>query len=104
MYRISSTERGRPTGSGKNDSDLLAQLADLLIARRGMKPATALKQLRRGISDTDLHRLGRKWRVDHEVLLQRAHDAMLKRAADSQAKATREAGQSGELTGDKSLK
>lgn len=37
--------RGRPLGTGKNDSTFLANIADLLIATPGLLPTTAMKRV-----------------------------------------------------------
>ncbi|GEO82510.1 hypothetical protein [Pararhodospirillum oryzae] len=63
--------RGRPKGSGKDDSQALSKVADLLAAEDKMKPTTAMK--RAGVKNpSDLRRLQVKWRDEGAVHLQAA--------------------------------
>lgn len=69
--------RGRPKGSGKDDSTLLAAVADLLLTE-SIKPTTAMKRvIRQGVQkktilDTatasTLRRLQEKWGMHHVAL------------------------------------
>ncbi len=69
--------RGRPKGSGKDDSALLATVADLLLAE-SIKPTTAMKRvirqsiqkgtLKESAEAATLRRLQEKWVMSHETL------------------------------------
>jgi len=63
-----STRRGRPRGTGIDDSSTLAVVADVLLASPGMRPTTAMKRAVRGVEATRLRRLQEKWR-DHGTRL-----------------------------------
>ena len=60
--------RGRPKGSGKDDSAALDRIADLLVANPTLKPTTAMK--RTGVRNpSDIRRLQVKWKAAREDLL-----------------------------------
>lgn len=77
---ISKRPRGRPRGSGKNDTMILAQVADLLVANPSMKPTTAMKRVissRTDWPETDetlLRRLQDKWKRDGDTMLVAARE------------------------------
>lgn len=57
--------RGRPRGTGKDDSPYLAQVADLLVRDSALKPTTAMKRVMIGRKDWDVTdtTLLRRWQV-----------------------------------------
>ena len=59
----SPTRRGRPRGTGIDDTPILAAVADVLLASPGMLPTTAMKRAVRGVQPTQLRRLQEKWKV-----------------------------------------
>jgi hypothetical protein len=72
--------RGRPRGSGKNDTAFLARIADLLVRDPSMRPTTAMKRVMsssEGWQETEetlLRRLQVKWKQQGETLLMAAHE------------------------------
>lgn len=70
--------RGRPRGSGKNDTAMLAQVADLVTKQPALKPTTAMKRViasakeRDATPETLLRRLQVKWRAQGASLLAQA--------------------------------
>lgn len=68
--------RGRPPGSGKNDDDYLARVADMIAANAGTKPTTAIKRViyqradASELDDTLVRRLQGKWKIGHEAFLE----------------------------------
>lgn len=74
--------RGRPPGTGKDDSAALAATADLLIANTSLRPSTAMRRAVRNIGDSHLRRLQGKWKRDGAHLLAEAAErARARRAA-----------------------
>lgn len=60
--------RGRPKGTGKDDSAALKRIADLLVADPSLKPTTAIRRI--GVhNESDTRRLQVKWKADGAVLL-----------------------------------
>jgi hypothetical protein len=62
-----SGKRGRPPGTGKNDTDRLLKIAALMAADPALKPTTAIKQ----IGETDpsaIRRLRDKYNEQHALL------------------------------------
>jgi hypothetical protein len=83
MISQMSTEkrpRGRPRGTGKNDTPHLAQVADLIVREPSFKPTTAMKRVMQsrkdwGASDeTLLRRWQVKWNASAVTLLAAAQD------------------------------
>ena len=72
--------RGRPRGSGKNDTPFLAQVADLLVRDPSTKPTTAMKRVigkRKDWQSSDATLLRRwqvKWPQQKESLLTAARE------------------------------
>jgi hypothetical protein len=72
--------RGRPHGSGKDDSRYLEQVADLLVRDHSLKPTTAMKRIMLGRKDwgatdaTLLRRWQVKWRAKEGSLLAAARE------------------------------
>jgi hypothetical protein len=63
-----SGKRGRPPGTGKNDTDRLLKIAALMAADPALKPTTAIKQ----IGETDpstIRRLRDKYNEQHALLM-----------------------------------
>lgn len=54
--------RGRPRGSGTNDSPALGRVADLLAADPALKPTTAIKRVLDKPDETAVRRLQGKWK------------------------------------------
>jgi hypothetical protein len=76
---IQKRRRGRPPGSGKNDSARLAEVAALILREAALKPTTAMKRIMRTrhspeSDDTLLRRLQCKWRKQGARLLAEARD------------------------------
>ena len=73
-------QRGRPRGSGKDDSGTLARVADLLVCEPSLKATTAMKRILPerdwGASDatTLVRRLQAKWKSTHETELAAARE------------------------------
>jgi len=60
--------RGRPKGTGKDDSTALNRIADLLLADPSLKPTTAMRRI--GVhNESDTRRLQVKWKADGAALL-----------------------------------
>lgn len=73
--------RGRPRGSGKNDTPHLAQVADLLVREPSLTPTAAMKRIMRSCKDWDaaseaalLRRWQGKWNVGRNTLLAEARE------------------------------
>jgi len=79
--------RGRPRGTGKNDSPHLAQVADLLVRDATLKPTTAMKCVMAtrkdwGATDTTLlRRWQSKWKSACDALLLAARERITPKAA-----------------------
>ena len=78
---IEKKRRGRPVGSCKDDSHLLAQVADILVSDRKLKPTTAIKRVLASPDPSPIRRLQSKWKQDGSVYLAQAQDRA-KRKAD----------------------
>lgn len=80
-------KRGRPTGTGKNDTLYLQRIADLLLAEPKLKPTTAIKRVifkRADQSEQDItlvRRLQGKWQTVGPELLQVARQRAEQKAA-----------------------
>jgi hypothetical protein len=88
-------KRGRPRNSGKNDSQSLRAVADLLVANAGMAPWTAISKVvgempasqhPNVLAASVVHRLNEKWRTQRATLLADAQ----RRKAEKEAEAWRE--------------
>jgi hypothetical protein len=72
--------RGRPRGSGKDDTPYFIRIADLLVHNPSMKPTAAMKLLIKERNDwgatdaTLLRRWQVKWKANGEKLLAAAHE------------------------------
>lgn len=82
--------RGRPPGTGKNDTPYLACVADMRVSNPALKPTTAMKQIIAEHDDwletpeTLLRRWQGKWRLSGEQFMQGARvKAIPKRAPAS---------------------
>jgi hypothetical protein len=77
---IENRPRGRPRGTGKDDSLPLTEVADLLVANPLLKPTTAMKRVMQGGKDwgatdeTLLRRWQDKWKHQGEVFLAAARE------------------------------
>jgi hypothetical protein len=78
---IEKRPRGRPRGSGKDDSRPLAQVADLLVREPLLKPTTAIKRIVRKCNDRNVaseaalvRRLQAKWKENGNSLLTAARE------------------------------
>jgi hypothetical protein len=82
--------RGRPLGSGIDDSAELSQVADLLVRNPSMRPSAAMKQATRGrkgreTPETLLRRLQAKWKQQGESLLAAAQERARPKASSGAA-------------------
>jgi hypothetical protein len=72
--------RGRPKGSGKNDGQTLARVADLLLKNPKLKATAAMRQVIDGRDDwgatpeTLLRRLQGKWSIGKTILMEAARE------------------------------
>jgi hypothetical protein len=72
--------RGRPKGSGKNDAQTLASVADLLLKHPQLKASAAMRQVIGGRDDwgatpeTLLRRLQGKWSIEKTTLMEAARE------------------------------
>lgn len=73
--------RGRPQGSGIDDSQALAKAADLLAQHNAMKPTTAFKRSIKGIDGSHLRRLQVKWKLSGQEYLAAARQRLQQRQA-----------------------
>lgn len=78
--------RGRPPGSGIDDSKDLRAVADLLLAEPKLKPTTAMKRVVYGIGDNQLRRLQDKWKVGKDCLLAEARERAREHARQAEAR------------------
>jgi hypothetical protein len=80
--------RGRPEGSGKNDLQALASVADLLVKKPKLTPTAAMRHIISGRSDWDatpetlLRRLQGKWAKNSSNLMESARKRV-SRTSDS---------------------
>jgi hypothetical protein len=80
--------RGRPKGSGVvDDSKMLTQVADLLVASNDLLPMRAMKRAG-ATNEATLYRVNRKWRQQSDELMKAARDRRRQREAQqAQARA-----------------
>ena len=64
--------RGRPIGTGKDDSSTLSRVADLIAANPALRPTTAIKRLLDTLDPSTIRRLQVKWRVGKDEYLAQA--------------------------------
>ena len=90
-----TAKRGRPRNSGKNDSEPLSAVADMLMANPSMAPWTAITKVvgempagqhRNVLPASVVHRLNVKWRTEGATRLADAQ----RRRAEKEAEAWRE--------------
>jgi hypothetical protein len=62
-------KRGRPIGTGIDDSKILAAIADALLANPKLRPTTAYKQIAHKSSEASIRRIQAKWNAQRELLL-----------------------------------
>ncbi len=81
-------QRGRPRGSGKDDSAPLAKVADMMVHNPSLKPTTAMRRVLRdcdhrgeATDPTLLRRWQGKWKADRNSLLAAARDRARPRSA-----------------------
>ena len=79
---IEKRRRGRPVGSCKDDSHLLAQVADILMSDQKLKPTTAIKRVLASPDPSPIRRLQSKWKQDGAVYEKDARIRANQRAAD----------------------
>ena len=65
--------RGRPKGTGTDDSQALARVADRLVAYPTMRASTAMRRDCPTIGITPLRRLQRKWKIEKDTLMAEAN-------------------------------
>lgn len=61
--KATKRRRGRPQGSGKDDSGALRKLTAFILDHPSVKPMTAIKTICRRPSDSDTRRIYNKWCV-----------------------------------------
>ena len=61
--------RGRPKGTGIDDSKSLLAMAEAIVNDPNLKPTTAYKQSNRKWDDKDIRRIQIKWRAEGELYL-----------------------------------
>jgi hypothetical protein len=73
--------RGRPRGSGKDDSRHLALVADLLVRKSGLSDTAAMKDVMNSSDDWDaasddalIRRWQAKWKIHRISLMAAAHE------------------------------
>lgn len=64
--------RGRPQGTGKNDTAVLEAVADLLHLTPAMRPTTAMKRVTLDAGPSDIRRYQVKWRQQRGALMEAA--------------------------------
>ena len=74
MNKLTKRSRGRPKGSGKDDSAFLKRVADLLLQNPDMKPTTAIKRVIGVDNPSNIRRLQVKWKANREALLAAARE------------------------------
>lgn len=67
-------QRGRPKGTGKDDTNALRAVAHMLAREPELRPMTAMKKLTGEPNGSTIHRLMVKWRRDGSTLLAKAQD------------------------------
>jgi len=60
---INKRGRGRPVGTGLNDTPTLEQAADLMVAHPGVKVTTAVRQILPKAGPSEIRRLQMKWKA-----------------------------------------
>lgn len=75
-------KRGRPLGSCKDDSHLLAQVADILLSDRKLKPTTAIKRVLASPDPSPIRRLQSKWRQEGSAYLEKAQNRAIRKAQE----------------------
>jgi hypothetical protein len=70
---IEKRKRGRPVGSCKDDSPLLARVADILLLSPKLKPTTAIKRVLALPDPSPIRRLQSKWKQGGSNYLQQAN-------------------------------
>ena len=71
----STRRRGRPTGTGIDDSADLFRMAELLADHPSMKPTAAIKSISTKWTESSVRRLQRKWKAVGFPILQHAKAA-----------------------------
>lgn len=66
---VPKRKRGRPLGTGRDDSRTLNEMADLILASPGLRPTTAIRRALHAPSEADIRRLQVKWNKDGSALL-----------------------------------
>lgn len=61
---MAQRRRGRPPGTGKDDSAVLREVARLRTSNPKLRPTTAMKRVVKDWTDTIIRRLQAKWRRD----------------------------------------
>ena len=74
-------QRGRPIGTGLDDSPELSALADVLLEFPNLKPTTAMRKILLRPSEAAVRRLQSKWKKQREGLLDEAEQRLAARPA-----------------------
>lgn len=80
MTQAKKRGRGRPQGSGLNDSPTLTKMANLMVRDPVLRPTTAAKRVLKSPDEATLRRLQAKWRAAGERYLEQAR---VRRDADA---------------------
>lgn len=80
-------QRGRPKGSEIDDSTVLAAIADMLTANPKMRATTAMRRIKREVSDAEIHRWQDKWKQRKVSLLA---DAAVRAEAEKRRESERQ--------------
>ena len=81
MSDLPKRPRGRPKGSGKDDSPVLNQVADLIVRDPSLKPTTAIKDVIDGDNLSTIRRLQGKWKKGGDSFLMAARKRKAKAAS-----------------------
>lgn len=84
--------RGRPPGTGKDDTPMLVQIADSMTANLNLKPTTAIRRINPRAGDAEVRRLQVKWKLEGARYLAQAR-ARYDEAAEQACRAQLQAAQ-----------
>lgn len=88
MSSATKRGRGRPKGSGLNDTLVLNKMADMMAMAPKLKPTTAAKRVLDAPDEATIRRLQAKWKKDGQRYLEQARhrrDATIARSAGAGA-------------------
>ena len=73
MRKTATRGRGRPHGSGLDDTPTLTRMADMIARTPSLRPTTALRTIDPDVNPATKRRIQAKWRVQGMNLLSAAH-------------------------------